>query len=551
MQRRAISYVICVIISLLVVMIEIPIETNAHLTIQWEKFYGGPYEDYIFSIEPTSDGGYILVGYTSGGYLDGKVWLIKTDSQGNEQWIKKYDRNMYDVGHSVKQTSDGGYIITGLTGTFSGSTHDLWLIKTDSNGNKQWDKVFDKDGIGDNGNSILQTSDGGYIICGRANGGDGKRDGDIWVIKTDSSGDIQWDKVFGKGGYYEDEGHSIQQTYDGGYIIIGLTESYGPRGYNIWLIKIDSFGNEQWNKVLGGWYQEYGYSVKQTSDGGFILTGETWSYGAGGGDLWLVKIDSLGNEQWNKTFGGSLEDRGMSIQITSDNGYIIGGFTQSYGAGWSDAWLVKTDSLGNEQWNQTFGGNDWDDCPSVKQTTDNYYIMVVGTRSYGPGDYDVWLIKLGPSEPSKQPPIADAGPDQTMNEGDVVWLDGSNSKGSTSGSGQTWTKYMGNPVLDLGSSNSWENQLVWAPRVIYDDGKYHNGGFACVQDRIFEIGPFQPPREHRHEECTGCTGAASFGRSKDTRINASENQGQEHQDTPGVLQGNEPSLPRHRWKGWS
>ncbi len=211
-------------------------------------------------------------------------------------------------------------------------------------------------------------------------------------MKTDSSGNKEWDKTFG--GSDRDWAWSVQQTADSGYIIAGETHSYGAGPYDFWLVKTDFSGNKEWDKTFGGSGLDRAGSVQQTADSGYIIAGETYSYGAGSGDFWLVKTDSSGNKEWDKTFGGSNWDGAWSVQQTADSGYIIGGETYSYGSGSDDFWLVKTNSSGNKEWDKTFGGSDRDGANSVQQTADSGYIIAGGTWSYGAGSGDFWLIKV-------------------------------------------------------------------------------------------------------------------------------------------------------------
>jgi len=342
------------------------------------------------SIQQTSDRGYIITGFTTSYGAGGRdVWLVKTDSAGNKIWDKTFGGSHWDEGYSVQQTSDGGYILTGYTSSYGAGDYDIWLIKTDAHGDKAWDRTFG--GLAcDISYSVRQTPDGGYIIAGWTDSYGAGWD-DVWLIKTDTSGNKLWDRTFGGADW--DQGHSAQRASDGGYVIAGLTMSYGAGDSDVWLVKTDAIGNRLWDRRFGGAFDDEASSVQQTSDGGYIIAGWTDSSGVGDYDVLLVKTDSVGNKVWNRTLGGANADRGLSVEQTSDGGFILAGSTDSYGAGYHDAWLVKIDPTGNKVWDRTFGGPGYDVGSSVQQTSDGGYIVAGYTTSHGAGSFDVWLIK--------------------------------------------------------------------------------------------------------------------------------------------------------------
>jgi hypothetical protein len=320
--------------------------TQYAYAVTFAKTYGGSSDDYARFVQQTSDGGYIVAGTTySFGAGEWDIFLIKTDAKGNIQWAKAYGGKGSEQASSVQQTSDGGYIVAGYTTSFGAGKGDVFLIKTDANGNIIWAKTYG--GKGDNSvSSVQQTSDGGYIVVGTTGSFRGG-DTDIFLIKTDAKGNIQWAKTY-KG--TDDDyalASSVQQTSDGGYIVVGRTGSFDTGEDEIFLIKVDAKGNIQWAKTYGGKGSGEASSVQQTSDGGYIVAGTTDSFGAGGDDIFLIKTDAKGNVQWAKTYGGAGDDYAYSVQQTSDGGYIVAGYTRSFGAGWDDIILIKTDARGN------------------------------------------------------------------------------------------------------------------------------------------------------------------------------------------------------------
>jgi uncharacterized delta-60 repeat protein len=349
------------------------------------KTYGGTNDDIAYSVQQTSDGGYIVAGITGSFVAGGDIFLIKTDANGNLQWAKTYGGTDDDKAYSVQQTSDGGYIVAGWTRSFG--AYDIFLIKTDANGNIIWAKTYGETYWGE-AYSVQQTSDGGYIVAGSTTSFTGWDD--IFLIKTDANGNVIWAKTYGGTG--DDWVYSVQQTSDGGYIVAGWTDSFGTGGYDFILIKTDANGNIIWAKTYGGTNWDFAYSVQQTSDGGYIVAGYTNSFGAGSYDIFLIKTDANGNIQWAKTYGGTDDDKAYSVQQTSDGGYIVAGY-KSYFFAADNIFLIKTDANGNIVWTKTYWGTDWDRTFSVQQTSDGGYIAAGYTDSFGAGGPDIFLIK--------------------------------------------------------------------------------------------------------------------------------------------------------------
>ena len=410
-------------------------ETNngaaAESGIIWQRALGGSNVDEARSIQQTSDGGYIVAGYTLSNdeYVVGNhgsydAWVVKLDSSGNIIWKKILGGSGADMAYSVQQVNDGGYILAGYTDSNDGDVsgnhggYDAWIIKLDESGNVVWQRTLGGSNS-DGAYSIQQTFDGGYIVAGYTSSNDGDVSGtrkgeDFWIVKLSKNGNIVWQNAIEKFG--DDEAQSVQQTNDGGYIVVGYTVSSGEDlhkgGKVYWVIKLDSSGNTLWKKEFGGTNDDIAQSVQQTNDGGYIVAGYTWSNigdvsgNHGGWDYWVIKLDENGNLAWQVPLGGSDYDYAYSVQQTSDGGYIVAGQARSSDKdvsrnhGGYDAWVVKLDKNGNIVWEKAFGGTNYDGAFSVQQASDGNYVMAGYTSSNdgdvpeSHGNYDFWIVKF-------------------------------------------------------------------------------------------------------------------------------------------------------------
>jgi len=420
--------------------------------IEWQNTIGGNNDDGALSIEQTTDGGYIIGSISNSDISGDKTencrgeddyWVIKLNSLGSIQWQKTIGGSDEDELMSIQQTFDGGYILGGssysdISGDKtqnSAGTVDFWIVKMDSIGNIQW-----QNSLGGNKEeylySVQQTIDGGYIVGGWSDSnisGDKTENSmgwqDYWVVKLTATGAIQWQNTIG--GNYNENLWEIRQTIEGGYILAGLSNSdssgdktentFGTQKENdCWIIKLDSIGTVVWQKSIGGYSSDGATCIEITNDGGYIIgaishsdsSGNKTENSIGSNDYWVIKLDSLGNIQWQNTIGGNSTDNLFSIHQTPDGGYFLGGWSESDSSGDKsednmgnyDYWVIKLDSLGNVIWENSIGGNSLDALGSVGITGDGGYILV--GHSYtgisfdkteaSMGDGDIWIVKLGP-----------------------------------------------------------------------------------------------------------------------------------------------------------
>jgi hypothetical protein len=351
----------------------------------FQKTYdAGATSDFGKSVRQTTDGGFIITGMTSLGAGPSDMYLVKTDSYGALQWSKSFGGDGNEVGYCVRQTADGGFIVIGNTDTdVEGGPWDMYLVKTDSDGELEWSKTFGGPGI-EEGRSVQETSDGGFIITGNTTGFDGESD--VYLIKTTSDGTLEWTRTYGYA-LGTDMGESVKQTSDGGYIIAGYTsgESFD---YDAYIVKTDSIGMVEWTKTFGDALDDKGYDIQQTTDGGFVMVGNfgrevvedewTWYFA----DVYLVKMAADGTMEWNKTYGNSTNAIGYHVEQMADGGYFICGER-------SGPYLLKTTSDGTLQWSKTYGPMA-DGKTSAQLATDGGFI-ITGTI-INDETFDMYLI---------------------------------------------------------------------------------------------------------------------------------------------------------------
>ena len=359
--------------------------------ITFERAYGGSKEDWCTSALMTSDGGYLLTGWTFsfGQGLD-DIYLVKVDSLGDTLWTRTYGDSLRNVAESMQETKDRGYILAGWRKSLKPENADVYLLKIAPDGETLWSRTYGGPDT-DWARFVQETRDGGFIVIGRTRSfGHGMAD--IYLLRTDSLGDTLWTKTYGDSS--QEWGYSVQETQEGGYILTGQTTSFGSGLQDVYLIRTDSSGETLWTKTYGDTSAEGSFSIQKTLDGGYVIIGYTFSFGAGNQDIYLIRTDSRGDTLWTRTYGGARNEIAYSILQTEDGGYIIGGQTFSFASGGEgDAYLIKTDSKGETLWTRTFGGPGTELLTSVQVTSDGGYLLGGWTESYGAGGRDFYLLK--------------------------------------------------------------------------------------------------------------------------------------------------------------
>jgi hypothetical protein len=416
---------------------------KAQPNIEWQSCFGGSASDWAQSIQITTDGGYVVAGYTqsndsnvSGNHGGDDFWVLKLSSSGAIQWQTCLGGTGIDDAQSIQETADGGYVIAGYSNSNDGDVtgnhgaDDFWIVKLNSTGILQWQKSLGGTGW-DDALCVTQTIDGGYLITGDSQSNNGDVSGnhgnfDAWLVKLDASGNIQWQKCFGGTG--DDTFSKIQQTLDSGYVAIGSSNSTNGDvsgnhgGFDYWVVKLNPTGGIQWHKCFGGSGEDIGYTIIQTADSNYYVSGFTRSnngdvsglHGTSGQpDFWVLKLDKTGSLIWQKCLGGTGDDKSYAIEQTIDGGAVVTGYTKSNNGDVSgnhstnhDYWIVKLDDSGNLEWQKCLGGTGTDWARAIKQTADGGFIVAGFAISTNGdvtdinGNVDYWIVKLHPNATS-------------------------------------------------------------------------------------------------------------------------------------------------------
>lgn len=360
---------------------------------QWAIRYERTGYDAGYAMQTTNDGGVVVAGETYSVYPGlTDVWILKLDSLGNSDWQRLYGGEKFERALSIQQTSDGGFIVAGSTDSFdvgggTGGT-DAWVLRLAGNGDILWQKAYGGE-RNDEARDIQETSDGGFIFTGRINVGSHE---EPWIVKLNSSGDVEWEKTIGI--VSSDWVNSVREVGNGDLLVAGHTSSYGAGSDDMWLIRFSSEGEIIWQKTFGSTLSDGGGSIQVVSDGGFIVAGSTRSFGAGGQDAWILRLDDNGQIIWQRAYGGNADESASSVQATSDGGFIIAGSTESFGMLFYDAWVIKLDSLGNVLWQKTYGSIKEDYAVAVQEAEDGSLFMAGYTESFDAVGTDIWVLKL-------------------------------------------------------------------------------------------------------------------------------------------------------------
>ena len=374
----------------LTVLLAILCPSTLQAVIRFQRAYGGSDDEDGNSVQQTADGGYIIAATTNSyGAGSSDMYLIKTDANGDTIWTRTIGGAAAEDASGACQTADGGYIVTGQTLSFGAGSADVYLVKLNALGETLWTRTFG-DSSPNVGYSIVQTADSGYVIAGYSYTS-AQNVNDALLIKTDRSGNPQWSKTYGDTLY--EWASSVRQTPDGGYVFTGYKGSRRTDTRQVYVVKTNTTGDTEWTRTYGGASEDRGFCVELTGDGGYVVAGITLSYGAGSRDFYLLRMSSVGDTIWTRTFGASGNDEAYSVKRTSDNGFLVVGYTVPPDSSYMDVYLVKVNASGDTGWTRTYNHSPGDDVGYSVQTTSDGGIVIAGYTYSAAWNHDVYLLK--------------------------------------------------------------------------------------------------------------------------------------------------------------
>ena len=328
--------------------------------VAWEWSYGEMTEDGVSLVRERGGSGFLLAGMTIW-----DLWVVALDPDGSISWQNAYGGTGYDFARSIEVTSDGGYIVAGSTESFGAGIRNAWVLKLNPDGSVAWQKAYGDQGI-EYCYAVRETGDGGYIAAGGTDSF-GSGEFDIWLLRLDSAGTVLWQKAFG--GEQMEYVYSVLETSGGHFLVVGVSESFPPGGRDAWLLELDSNGAVVWQKAYGGGYHDFAAAAIETNNGGYVVVGGTESFGSGAADMWMLRLDGGGAVLWEKAYGGIDDDVAWAVQPTDSGGYILAGVTGSFGAGGADVWVLKVDVMGEIEFDPLSGAAVTDSSAMVVNTS--------------------------------------------------------------------------------------------------------------------------------------------------------------------------------------
>jgi hypothetical protein len=369
---------------------------HARAAMIWASALGGEWADEAYSVQPTLDGGCILAGRTYSfdrgpGY--GDAWVVKLRRNGKVQWQESMGEGLWDELRSIRQTPDGGFVAAG-TRYPPGTSQEAWVMKLDADGAIAWQRTYGRDDHYDGALQIRPTADGGFIVAGWTQAyalGDRQKP---WLLKLDGKGEIEWQQEFE--GSHLDLLLTVEQTSDGGYVLAGGTYSYSalPGLYSdAWVVKLHADGDVDWQQAYGGSFDEAACAIRQTADGGYVVAAWSATFGAGLGDFWVLRLDAAGAPVWQRSCGGARSDVPQALAEGPDGDIVVAGYTASFGAGRRDGWILALSPTGDPRWQKSYGGAEDDLFFALEPTADGL-VATGSTRSFGAGEEDLWVVRL-------------------------------------------------------------------------------------------------------------------------------------------------------------